>query len=344
MAEAVALPLKTISDLVLEKGKCLFCVGSKVKALQTQLQEMKCLLKDADTTQHKSESVRNWIAMIRDLAFQAEDVITTYAIQSSSNGRLLAYTRVLTQSYSRYQLTSEISKITSELERITKGMRDYGLRSIMTDGDEAETSTARDQQDWGRITFPNFQMGDCFVGMENELQELVSRIAEDKQHRVVSVWGMGGIGKTTIARKVYNQMIESKNHFFDCFAWVCITQQCHIQSVLKDVLVKLNVENVSSLTYSQLIEQLCEVQRAKRCLIVLDDLWETSHWDGLKHAFLVQDLKSKILITTRKQDVAEIGFSLELGILNVDDAWELLKKKAFPLNNIPGLLLIFLCA
>lgn len=75
----VSVALKIVGDLLLIEGRFLFGVSDELKALQTQLKEIKCLLKDADTKQHKSESVRNWIAMIRDLAYRAEDVIATYS-------------------------------------------------------------------------------------------------------------------------------------------------------------------------------------------------------------------------------------------------------------------------
>ncbi|KAH6796397.1 hypothetical protein C2S51_037383 [Perilla frutescens var. frutescens] len=342
MAEAVvSIALKTIGDLLLEEGKFLLGVEDEVRTLQTQLKEVKCFLKDAGGKQHKSESVRNWMAEIRDLAYRAEDAIAAYAVRSSSDRRrrrrlLGGPTTVLSRCYSYHQLGSEISNIISELARVTKNMDQYGIRSII-DGAGSESDSPN--QNWERRTFPDFQIEDCFVGMEYELRWLVSLVADDehRHHRVVSVWGMGGIGKTTIARKVYNQMMQTGNRCFDSFAWVCITQQCQIRTVLEDVLGQLRGVGIpASLRDSQLIEELCTIQRGKRCLIVIDDLWETSHWDAFKHAFLVRDLKSKILVTTRKQKVAEIGFSVELGLLDMDGAWELLKKKAFPQANIPA--------
>ncbi|KAH6809322.1 hypothetical protein C2S51_027105 [Perilla frutescens var. frutescens] len=334
MAEAVvSVALETVRDLLLEEGRFLVGVGGEVKELRKQLKEMKCLLEDAERRQHESKSVRNWISEIRNLAYRAEDVILAYAVQISSDGRSLKrllrrFPRVLNGCYSLHQLGSQISDIKSDLARVTQSMQAYGIKKII-DGGESSSN-------WRRKTFPNFELDDCFVGMEDDLNRLVSLLLDDEQHRVISVWGMGGIGKTTIAKKVYNQMIQAKQ--FECFAWVCITQQCQIRSVLEDVLEQLDPhrgEVVSSLSDTRLIEQICEKQRSKRCMIVLDDLWETSHWDGLKHAFLVPDLKSKILVTTRKQEVSDIGFSMELGLLNMDDAWELLKKKAFPHSNIP---------
>ncbi|KAH6812815.1 hypothetical protein C2S51_021833 [Perilla frutescens var. frutescens] len=337
MAEAVvSIALKTLGDLLLEKGKSLFSVPGEVKALLTQLEEIKCFLKDADRKQHQSEMVRNWIAQIRDLAYRSEDVVEEYSFRmsssSSSHGwgrRLLHGCSGVLHCSSLLQLSSQMLHIKSELERITKDMKDYGINTII-DG----PAVSSDNQILARKAFPNFEIGDCFVGKEEDLKLLVSLVVNDEEHPVISIWGMGGTGKTTIAKKVYNQMKEAKNSSFDCFAWVCISQQCQIQKVLEDILKQLEGGSVSDL--SEVIKRLCQIQINKRCLIVVDDLCQISHWDALKHAFPLNNLQSKILVTTRKQKVPEIGFSLKLGVLNTKEGFDLLKMKAFPHGHIPA--------
>ncbi|XP_057801862.1 probable disease resistance protein At1g58602 [Salvia miltiorrhiza] len=332
MAEAVVtIALATLRDLLLEQGRSLPGVGDELRELETQLKEMKCLLEDADRRRHESRTILNWISDIRDLAYRAEAAIERHAAYQASSRRrrgLRQLSRSLKQYKLLHQLGSEISPIKSCLERINKEMLESGIKkSIINNQDEGANNRARK-------TFPEFEIGDCFVGMENELKQLGDLLRQDKEGRVISVWGMGGSGKTTIAKKLYN---ESS---FDRSAWVCITQQCQFRSVWEDVLKQLEHQNrkavsdVASLNESELKERLCEIQREKRCLIVLDDLWESSDWDMLKHPFLVHDLQSKILVTTRERKVAEIGFPLELGRLNVEHALELLKKKAFPRANI----------
>ncbi|XP_057778260.1 probable disease resistance protein At1g58602 [Salvia miltiorrhiza] len=346
MAEAVvSMALETLRDLLKDEVKFLSGVGDEVRELEIQLKEMKCLLKDADRRRHESETLFNLISEIRDLVYEAEAAIERHAayqvLARRRRGRglrqlICRYSCILEEFNSLHQLGSEISKIKSDLGRVTeKLMRDYGIKNIIDDG---ESSAASDNKK--KITFPEFEIGDCFVGMDDELKQLRDLLKQDNEERVISVWGMGGSGKTTIAKKLYN---ETK---FDLSAWVCISQQCpSFQSVWKDVLKQLEHqitkdgpkirEDVTSLNEWELKERLCKIQREKRCLIVFDDLWETSHWDGFKHPFLVQDSQSKILITTREQEVAEIGCPIKLGFLKEEDALELLKKKAFPHTNIP---------
>ncbi|PON70234.1 NB-ARC domain containing protein [Parasponia andersonii] len=51
---------------------------------------------------------------------------------------------------------------------------------------------------------------------------------------------MGGLGKTTLARKIY-QHCKIRGHF-DCLAWASISQQCQVSNVWKEILVKLCVD------------------------------------------------------------------------------------------------------
>ncbi|XP_047979547.1 probable disease resistance protein RF45 [Salvia hispanica] len=146
---------------------------------------------------------------------------------------------------------------------------------------------------------------------------------------------MGGAGKTAIVRKVYNHH-RTKN-FFESFAWVCVSQECQIRSILEDVLKQLKKsphQNSSNLTDTELLGQLRDIQRAKKCMVVIDDIWKTEHWDGLNHALNFEGTKTKILLTTRKQNIANIGFAIKTDLLNDNDGWELLKRKALPHRNI----------
>ncbi|XP_047950122.1 putative disease resistance protein At1g50180 [Salvia hispanica] len=354
MAEAaVSIALETIRDLLLEEGRFLAGVADQVKELERQLKEMKCFLKDADKRQHESSTIFNWISEIRDLVYRSESAIERHAAYQVYSRRISLrqfvrkYSCILIDCNSLHQLGSEISQITSSLERISKAMQENGIKRsiIMNPNGERESSGGNNMS---RKTFPNLEMGDCFIGMEDELKQLVQFLGQETEDRIISVWGMGGSGKTAIAKKLYNETTD-----FDLSAWVCITQQCESRSVWEDVLRQLEMKNkkkkgvsclndeprmreeVPNLSNSELIERLCEIQIEKRCLIVLDDVWELDHWRELKHPFIVQNLRSKILVTTRKQKVAEIGLAVKHGLLHMDAALELLKYKAFRHGNIP---------
>ncbi|KAL1555908.1 putative disease resistance protein [Salvia divinorum] len=225
-------------------------------------------------------------------------------------------------------------------------MQENGIKKIIISNPNGEGESSAGNN-MSRKTFPYLERGDCFLGMEDEVEQLVHFLGKDTEDQIISVWGMGGSGKTAIAKKLYNETTA-----FDLSAWVCITQKCESRSVWEDVLRQLENPNkkkgvsvlndepriraeVPNLSDGELIDRLCEIQTEKRCLIVLDDVWELSHWHELKRPFIIQNLQSKILVTTRKQQVAEIGLAVKHGLLHMDAALELLKIKAFQHGNIP---------
>ncbi|XP_027099667.2 probable disease resistance RPP8-like protein 2 [Coffea arabica] len=144
---------------------------------------------------------------------------------------------------------------------------------------------------------------------------------------------MGGIGKTTLARKVYHH--GRLKHYFKGFAWVCVSQQWQPKDLLQGILLKLIPEQRNLIMTSkqdELARLLQQHLRARRCLIVLDDIWSTDAWDCLKDAIPVSEHGTKILLTTRNRDVAAYvgpnGYHLQLRFLTEEESWELLRMKS----------------
>lgn len=74
--------------------------------------------------------------------------------------------------------------------------------------------------------------------MEKEIDQLITHLKiEDKGCEVLSIWGMGGQGKTTLAKKLYTHSAV-KSHF-KAFPWVCISRQFDKVKVLKEILKQL---------------------------------------------------------------------------------------------------------
>ena len=143
---------------------------------------------------------------------------------------------------------------------------------------------------------------------------------------------MGGLGKTTLARRVYHHR-DVRSHF-DCFAWACISQQYQTRNILQGILCQLvpdKKEEVSKMTNEELYENLYQVHQKKKCLVVLDDIWSMDAWNCLKPAFPNAKKGSKILLTTRNQKLASqihpCHFLHDLRCLNEKESWDLFEKK-----------------
>ncbi|PIN10416.1 hypothetical protein CDL12_16991 [Handroanthus impetiginosus] len=310
MSEAVvvSIALHTLQNLLLEELKFLYGVSHQIKDLQKELKELKYFLEDVDKLQHESESVRNWIREVRHLSHRAEDVTETYVVQVCSERRgkfmrhLLArfpcILNVLSGSL-LHRIGSKISGIKSNIGRVRKNMKEHSKIRRTIKGETSDANSKDPNQQWQRQTYP-VEIEDCFVGRENELKRLISLITDDKEHRVIAIWG-------PVLEDVLKQLIQHKR------------------------------EDIPNMSNGELIQQLCQIQKAKRCMVVLDDLREIDNWEYLKNAFLVEGLNSKILLTTRNKNVANMVFTFKVGLLCIDDGVKLLMKKAFPHKNcIPG--------
>ncbi|XVF78630.1 hypothetical protein PTKIN_Ptkin14bG0150400 [Pterospermum kingtungense] len=149
----------------------------------------------------------------------------------------------------------------------------------------------------------------------------------------------GGLGKTTLAKKVYQHGLVRGN--FDHMAWVYVSQQCQKRKVWEDILSGLHIMEKEDRKKREedLAEKLFNFLKDNKCLVILDDLWSTQAWDSIKPAFPERETRSKILVTSRNKELASHadrrGYQHELECLKDEESWELFQKIAFPDKDSP---------
>ncbi|KAH0660926.1 hypothetical protein KY289_029674 [Solanum tuberosum] len=158
---------------------------------------------------------------------------------------------------------------------------------------------------------------------------------------VISITGMPGSGKTTLAYKVYND--KSVSSHFDLRAW-CTVDQGYDEKKLFDKIFNQVSDTDSKLSENiDVADKLRKQLYGKRYLIVLDDVWDITTWDELTRPFPEVEKGSRIILTTRKKEVALHGklytAPLNLRLLRSEESWELLEKRAFGNESCPDELL-----
>ncbi|PHT44400.1 hypothetical protein CQW23_13558 [Capsicum baccatum] len=184
--------------------------------------------------------------------------------------------------------------------------------------------------------------GKIVVGFEEETQLIISKLTSvAKDLDVISIIGMLGSGKTTLAYKVYND--ESVSTHFDIRAWCTVGQEYDKRNLLEKV---YNQVTGPDSKLSENIDVADELRRhliGKRYLIVLDDLWNTDAWDKLTRPFPLVENGSRIILTCRDTEVGLYGKRstdpLNLRLLRPEESWELLEKRAFGNDCYPDELL-----
>ncbi|KAF2318928.1 hypothetical protein GH714_011836 [Hevea brasiliensis] len=366
MAEAVvSVAAQKISDLLIQESVFLHGVRDEVQRLQSELKRMQCFLKDADRNQDQDDRVRNWVAEVRDLTYDAEDVIDTFLLKVARRrgegvrGFINRASFKFTKAFLLHETGTQIKSIQAKIEDKSKSMKTYSVK--------LDVGEASNRQQESRRSYPNAKE-EYVISLDAVVSDLKAGLmTEEERMRVVSIVGMGGLGKTTLAKKVYNDA-HVKQHF-DCYSWVFVSQQFSIKDVLvgilinvasgedksklmermkdeqplKSMLEKMKEEVqfksvLESLKEERLIEALHSVLEEKRYLVVFDDIWTNEAWDCLKPAFLKGKKGSKVLFTTRHRTLASHAdpwsSPVEPPFLTDDEGWELLERKTFP-REIP---------
>nr|XP_023899051.1 putative disease resistance protein At1g50180 [Quercus suber] len=323
-----------LGNSLIQEANFLCGVRTQVELLQTELKQLQGLLKDADARQDESEAVRQWVADARELAYDAEDVIATYALKvgSRKGGSIQKVVKrcayILSEGITAYNVGAEIENIKMKITNLKMNFRDYGIKESIIQGDGSSSSNEREREH--RQTFSHLEHD--VVGFDDDLNKLVEFLLRDREgNRVASICGMGGLGKTTLAKMVYNYP-EVKKHF-DCRTWSYITQQCQRRRVWEEILIKVNEkerEGIQKLEDEDIIKKLREILCEKKCLVILDDICDIETWNILREAFPMKNTSSKILLTSCNKEVSlhvdtEV-FLCELQCLNMARSWELLEK------------------
>jgi hypothetical protein len=150
---------------------------------------------------------------------------------------------------------------------------------------------------------------------------------------VIPIVGIGGLGKTTIAKLVYDD--ERVANHFDLRMWVCVSEHFDVNRLIKDILKSATGANIDETLGVDLWQtRLRNCLKNKKFLLVLDDVWneDRSKWIELKGLLSGGSMKSRIVVTTRSRSVASVvktGPIYTLKGLSHDDCLSLFVKWAF---------------
>ncbi|RVW13181.1 putative disease resistance RPP8-like protein 2 [Vitis vinifera] len=344
-AEAVvSFAVERIGDMLIQEAIFLKGVRGKVERLNKDVGAMKCFLEEAEKKQEEDLRVRKWVSEIRDAVYDVEDIIDMFILKAESLRTDYFLKRVFKKLINRHKVGKKIEDIQLTLRDISNRREALGIKNI----GEGTSRSGQMLQDLRRSS-PRAEER-VIVGLTREADKLVKQLTVgDQRRRVISLVGMGGIGKTTLAKKVYNHE-KIVNHFPDCRAWIYVSQDCRPREVYMQI---INQVSASTKEQAEMIEKYGENElgdflhdhlKEKRYLIVLDDVWSCADWDFLAkvssndpdcpgNVFPDGSNGSRLLLTTRYKDVALHADARtiphEMRLLSKQQSWDLFFRKAF---------------
>lgn len=334
-----ALPGK-LGALLEQEYNLLSGVRGDVVFLQQELGSMRAAIRHCESLDHPDTQTGAWIGRVRELAYDTEDWVDLFAIRvdsgatagsgagATSSGFFGIFRRGMDKLRTlpaRHVVANELKDLKERVVELSEQRNRYNC--VLPLPEAARTMDPR--------LAALFIEPSSLVGIEGPLEQL-SKIVMDggrTELKIVSLVGMAGAGKTTLANAFYWRS-EAQN-CFQCRAFVPVGQKLDMVKVLNDILSQLGVSHRGGQDISPLIDSIRNLLRDKRYLIVVDDLWSKEHWRTIRCCFPEDNQGSRIIITTRNNALLMDSYSVlnkfvhKIDHLSDADAKKLFLKKAF---------------
>ncbi|XP_011072192.1 putative late blight resistance protein homolog R1B-16 isoform X1 [Sesamum indicum] len=333
MAHSALVSLMNTLELILHSDRFHFfrakhyiiSIYRKVRFLQTLFE---------DSPQKSSqEEVDSLEIRIRDSASVIEDLVEFYVSEQvyEDSDRFIAWLDSPTdlENWEYQELDEVLVEIDSLVEELLNDR--CGLKDLLPRQHLPVLGSSRDARVGKNV----------MVGFDEDVMELKHRLTGwESKLQVIPITGMGGVGKTTLARNLYDDSLV-KDHF-DLCAWVTISQTYLVDDVIRGLLANFGVviNRPKEKSVQDLTQTLWKFLKGRRYIIVLDDMWSTQVWDDMKRMFPDDGNGSRIMLTTRLQGVAVYAtdsFSPphRIRLLDKDKSWHLLCQEVFGQEGCP---------
>ncbi|KAL3615241.1 hypothetical protein CASFOL_040902 [Castilleja foliolosa] len=293
-------------------------------------------LHDAEKRQVADRAVKRWLRDLEALAFEADNVFDEFnyhllskKVGPTRNKSVKKKVQSLFPCSYRLKLGRKIKGINDKFESINQTASKLGLQNIAAQAPVYAASASR-QTD-------SFSEDSIFRGREEDMSSIVDTLTTTEQRlSVLPIVGMGGQGKTTLARKVFNHE-QIKSHFGDNRVWVHVPRIFDDVVLFKRILTSMKPEsNVEHGNREAVLKMLEKELGAKKYLLLLDDVWneDREKWGDFERSLLgISSANGNcMIVTTRSESVASIVGALrvhKLKGLSKDDCWSIIKAKAF---------------
>ncbi|GLT64592.1 hypothetical protein SLA2020_370760 [Shorea laevis] len=308
--------------------------------LQDKLVLIQAVLQDAGQRQVTDPAVKRWLLKLREVAHEADYILDEVAYESVKR-RVKIQNQMMKKV--RYfftpnnplafglRMAHKIKKVIAMVDGINNEAHGFGLQSRLATTNYQQRRNLQTQSFIGAFS--------QFVGREDDVSKIVQLLTDPTNELplcVLSIVGMAGLGKTTLAQSVRsNDQIQ--NHFGKIM-WVCVSENFDVERILAEMLESLDEKSCAIRNKDTVVQKIRSAIGEKNYLLILDDVWskESQKWEDLKRCLLgmCKTSGNRVVVTTRDKNVALTMGTLpdhihHLGLLKDVECWSIIKLKVF---------------
>ncbi|MED6108407.1 hypothetical protein PIB30_023626 [Stylosanthes scabra] len=296
-----------------------------VERLRNAFLAADALVADAEQKQFGNKHVKEWLDSLRDAHYTGDDLLDRVEIKAQIRNKV-RIRLPLRLNLSVRKMVTKIEEVVKRIEDLQKLKDSLGLKKIPM-GNSWRTPTT------------SLVKGNVY-GRDGDQQALMKMLNDNNDHQlsVISIVGMGGVGKTTLAQWLYNN--EDLMKGFDLKAWIYVSENFDVVDTTKNVIRGIN-SGVCSLDGFDLLQHDLKKRLSEtKFFIVLDDVWSNDGdaWNSFIIPFQHGRNGSTVLVTTRMENAGPIVQnynSYPLNGLSDDYCWSIFADNAsFPESNV----------
>ncbi|KAF7073283.1 hypothetical protein CFC21_078301 [Triticum aestivum] len=331
-----------LTEMASEELQMLLGVGDEIDKMDIKLRDLKNFLTDVDKRNITDKSVQEMVAQLKRALYEAADILDLCKLKAIERGPstvdvgcfnpLLFCMR---NPFHAHDIGTRIKALNKRLDTIKERTAAFSFINLGSYEDRGCKVHGFHSRNTSRETAGELnRLGIVGENIEEDTRELVEIMLTEKEGNtnimVVAIVGVGGIGKTTLAQKIFNDKTIKAE--FDKTIWLSINQDFDKVELLRTIITLAGGVHGGEKAVAVLQPILTTTLTEKKLFLVLDDMWSHRAWGDVLETPLANTVAqgSRVLVTTRAESVAK-GMKAVLHHhvkkLEEEDAWSLLKKQ-----------------
>ncbi|KAK4565207.1 hypothetical protein RGQ29_007031 [Quercus rubra] len=318
-------------------------LGAELDNLKSTMSAIRSVVKYAEETQWNNEVIMDWLGKLKEVACDADNVLDEFATEAlmrkverekGATSQVSRFFSLPNRLIFRMKMAHKLKNVRDRLDAISRERSEFHLSEGVINTEVVDVQRRK------TCSLVN-ESG--IYGRDEEKEKIIKvmlpNVSDDQDNLAIyAIWGMGGLGKTTLAQLVYNDVRVEKH--FELRIWVCVSDDFQIIRLVRAIIESIDDSGRDLLELEPLQQRLQEKLRGRRFLLVLDDVWNENHeeWDRLRHMLTCGAKGSMLIVTTRIEIIARMMATVlpihHMGFLADDDSWSLFKGRAFGMGRV----------